>query len=215
MIKVLVTGFGAYTEAADNPSGVIAARLNDWQGSGVRIHGLLLPATSAGVGPSLAEAIERVRPDAVLLTGVTPGRAAVTIERIAINVQDFPIPDNDGAAPIDVAVVPGGPDAYFSTLPIKAILAAWRSHLIPSSVSNTAGTYVCNQTFYLARHLTEGRGVIAGLVHIPLASSSAAGVHPPPPSLDLDLLAEAVRIAAVVAATHRGPDVSLGAGTTG
>jgi pyroglutamyl-peptidase len=214
MSEVLLTGFGSYAEEADNPSGAIAVRLDGWQADGVRIHGLLLPVSSGGVGTILADAIERVRPDVVLVTGVTPGRAAVAVERIAINVMDFPIPDINGLSPIDEAVVAGGPSAYFSTLPIKAILAAWRSRHIPAYVSNSAGTYVCNQTFYLARRLTDDSRTIAGLVHIPLASSNAASVGQPLPSLDFDQLEEAVRIAAVVAATHRGADARLGAGAT-
>ena len=214
MKEVLLTGFGAYAEEADNPSGAIARRLDGWQEDGVRIRGVLLPVDSVRMAEMLAEAIETVRPDVVLVTGVTPGRAAVAVERIAINMQDFPIPDVKGVDPIDEAVVAGGPSAYFSTLPIKAILAEWRSRHIPAYVSNSAGTYVCNQTFYLARHLTEGSQVIAGLVHIPLVSSSAATVLPPPPSLSFELLEEAVRTAAVIAAKHRGTDLKLGAGAT-
>lgn len=204
MTEVLVTGFGSYADQADNPSGTIAMRLNGWESHGIRIHGVVLPVTSRGVGALLSDAIERLQPDVVVITGVAPGRAEVAVERLAANVRDFPIPDVDGFAPIDQAVVDGGPDAYFSTLPIKAILAAWRRLQIPSYVSNSAGTYVCNQTFYLARHFTENRIAVAGLVHIPPAS----------PALDLPMLEEAVRVAAIVAATHRGTDVQLGAGTT-
>jgi len=214
MSRVLLTGFGSYAEEADNPSGAIAARLDGAFMDGVSIHGLVLPVKSAGVGSALREAIERISPDVVLVTGVTPGRAAVSVERVAINVQDFPIPDVDGLTPVDEPVVDGGPSAYFSQLPIKAILSAWRERQIPGYVSNSAGTYVCNQTFYLARHLTDRSKMIAGLVHIPLACGNAAGVHPPPPSLHLDMLEAAVRTAAIVAATHRGPDLKLGAGST-
>jgi pyroglutamyl-peptidase len=214
MRNVLLTGFGAYAEEADNPSGAIAGRLNGVVADGVRINGLVLPVSSTGVGRALGEAIDRIRPDVVLVTGVTPGRAAVSVERIAINVRDFPIPDVDGATPVDEPVIPDGPSAYFSTLPIKAILAAWQDRGIPGYVSNSAGTYLCNQIFYLARHMTEGVDAIAGLVHIPLATRSAATSHPPPPSLHLDMLEDAVRTAAIVAATHTGPDLKRGAGMT-
>lgn len=214
MKTVLLTGFGAYAEETDNPSGAIARRLDGWRGDGAAIHGLLLPVRSVAVGPMLADAIQLIQPDVLLVTGVTPGRAAVAVERVAVNVMDFPIDDVDGVAPIDEPVTPGGPDAYFSTLPIKAILSAWRSRSIPAYVSNSAGTYLCNQTFYLARHFAEGHPMTAGLVHIPLASSSAAGQVPPPPSLDFGTLEEAVRLAAVVSATHIGVDFRLGAGST-
>jgi pyroglutamyl-peptidase len=204
MSEVLVTGFGAFAESEDNPSGRIATRLDGWNGDGVRIHGLVLPVRSGTVGRLLAAAIERVHPDVVIVTGVTPNRSEVAIERIGINVLDFPIADIDGVTPIDEPIVAGAPPAYFSTLPVKAILAGWQRRNIPAYVSNSAGTYVCNQTFYLARHLTEGKPLIAGLVHIPL----------PTPTLDLLQLEEAVRTAAVIAATHRGADLRLGAGTT-
>jgi len=215
MSQVLLTGFGAYAEEADNPSGAIAARLDGVVVDNVRINGIVLPVRSSRVGQTLSEAIARLRPDVVIITGVTPGRAAVAVERVAINVQDFPIPDVDGLEPVDEPVVADGPGAYFSTLPIKAILAAWEQKGIPSYVSNSAGTYVCNQTFYLARHLTERSGTIAGLVHIPLSSANAATAgRPPPPSLALDLLEDAVRTAAIVAAKPRGPDLKLGGGST-
>jgi pyroglutamyl-peptidase len=214
MTTVLLTGFGPYPEETDNPSAVIAMRLDGHSAEGVRIRSQVLPVSTNRVGEALADAIERVRPDVVLLTGVTPGRTAPAIERVAINVRDFPIADVDGVEAIDEPVVSGGPDAYFSTLPVKAILYRWRDVGLPGFVSNTAGTYLCNQIFYLARHLTNGTGVTAGLVHIPLAAHRAAVLEPPPPSASLDLLEEAVRTAAVVSATHQGADVRLPAGAT-
>jgi pyroglutamyl-peptidase len=205
MSNVLITGFGAFAESEDNPSGTIATQLDGWSRDGVRIRGLVLPVSSATVGRLLEDAIERVHPDVVMITGVTPGRSMVAVERVAINVLDFPIPDIDRITAIDEPVVVGAPSAYFSMLPVKAILAEWQRRKIPAYVSNSAGTYVCNQTFFLARHLTEGKPAIAGLVHIP----------PPGGTLDLARLEEAVCAAAVVAATHRGADLRLAAGATG
>jgi pyroglutamyl-peptidase len=150
-----------------------------------------------------------------VVTGVAPGRAAPALERVAVNVRDFPIPDVDGLNPIDEPVVDGGPDAYLSTLPVKAILARWRHDGIPGYVSNTAGAFLCNQIFYLARHLTREGPAIAGLVHIPVGPDRAARMARaslPPPSLPLDLLEQAVGLAAVVAASHEGPDLRLAAG---
>lgn len=214
MSVVLLTGFGAYEEEDHNPSGVIAANL-DGDGEGaVRIRGLVLPVSSGRVASLLAEAIETIQPDVLLVTGVTPGRAAVAVERVAINVRDFPIPDVDGATLIDEPIVETGPAAYFSSLPIKAILSAWREKQIPSYVSNSAGTYLCNQIFYLARHLTVSRSIPAGLVHIPLPSGSVAAAQQPEPPLCMERLRDAVRTAALVAAKHSGPDLKLGAGTT-
>lgn len=154
-----------------------------------------------------------MRVDVVLATGVAPGRPAVGIERVAVNVRDFPIEDVDGQQPIDRPVVPGGPVAYLSTVPVKAVVAAWRKAGIPGFVSNTSGTYLCNQVFYLARHLTDGTAVRAGFLHVPVAAHAAAG-DPPPPSQSLDQVVEAVRAGVHVAATHAGPDVELVAGMT-
>lgn len=212
MSVALVTGFGPYADQTDNPSGVIASRLDNHSIDGVRIRGCVLPVGTALVGAVLAEAIKRVQPEIVVVTGVAPGRTAPALERVAVNVRDFPIPDIDGHGPIDEVVVPDGPDAYLSTLPVKAILSRWGAEGIPGYVSNTAGTFVCNQTFYLARHLTRDTPTATGLVHIPAVSSQAATMIPPTPSLPAGLIEHAIRLAVMVAATHEGPDLPLGAG---
>lgn len=212
MTTILLTGFGPYGDEIQNPSGEIAARLDGEQIDDLSVRGVVLPVTTDEVGPALDRALQTIGPDVVVVTGVTPGRAALAVERVALNVRDFPIPDTDGAQPVDEPVIFGGPAAYLSSLPVKAILAAWRAEGFPGFVSNTAGTYVCNQTFYLARHLTEGTAVRAGLIHLPITASRASTMADPTPSLCLTLLERAVRRAAVVAATHRGADIPLAAG---
>ncbi|WP_280495589.1 peptidase C15, partial [Nocardia farcinica] len=178
MSRVLLTGFGAYGEERDNPSGWIARRLDGIRVDGARVAGRVLPVDTEGVRSALVAAIDEVGPEIVLVTGVAPGRPSPAVERVAINVRDFPVPDINGHTPIDLPVEPGGPEAYLSTLPIKAIVDGWRAAGIPSYVSNTAGTYLCNQTFYLARHLCAAR---AGMVHIPATPARAAVAGPPPP----------------------------------
>lgn len=213
MSTVLVTGFGDYADEADNPSGSIARRLDGLRVDGSDIVGVVLPVDTATVEAALAAALDRACPDVVVVTGVAPGRTAPALERVALNVRDFPIPDTDGREPVDEPVVADGPPAYLSTLPIKAVLDRWHRAGLPGYVSNTAGTYLCNQTFYLARHLTAGTAVRAGMVHIPVLPARAAGpAHPPLPSLPLDLIDQAVRSAISVAATHVGPDLRIGAG---
>lgn len=214
MKNVVVTGFGPYLEEPQNPSGAIAEALDQTVKNGVRIHGLVLPVSARAVGGIINDAIIKIRPDVLLITGVTPGRAAVAVERAALNVMDFPIPDIDGEEPVDEAVVPGGPSAYFSTLPIKKIVKEWRKGGIPSYVSNSAGTYVCNQTFYLSRHMTELSNIKAGLIHIPLSSASAAASSAPIASLGFETLLQAVLTAAIVSANHEGPDLKLSGGLT-
>jgi pyroglutamyl-peptidase len=209
---VLVTGFDDYGEETDNPSGALARRVDDRTVDGVRIHGCVLPVASQRVQSALTEAIRQVEPAVVIVTGIAPGRFAPAMERVAVNVLDFPIPDVDQHAPIDERVVVDGPSAYLSTLPVKAILARWLVEEIPGYVSNTAGTFVCNQTFYLARHLLAGTSVTAGLLHIPATPKRAVATAAPMPSMALELLERAVLSAAVVAATHEGPDLRLRAG---
>jgi pyroglutamyl-peptidase len=98
----------------------------------------------------------------------------VSVERVAINVMDARIPDNAGAQPIDVPVIEGGPAAYFSTLPIKALVAGLKAAGFPASVSQTAGTFVCNQVFYALQHTLTGQGIHSGFVHLPLLPEQAA-----------------------------------------
>ncbi len=209
MIRVLITGFGPYQEERDNPSGSIAESLDGTTVGPVSFSGCVLPVSARTAPKLLQRAIEECSPEVVLVTGVTPARERPALERVAINLTDYPIPDVDGFVAIDSPILAGAPAAYFSTLPIKAILANWRAAGIGGYVSNSAGTYLCNQLFYLAQHLTANTPSLSGLVHLPLPRSEPADAH-----LPLELLEDAVRRAAVVAATHVGPDLVLGAGST-
>lgn len=212
MSVALITGFGAFADQTTNVSSTLAASLDGRQVDDVRCVGRVLPVAGGRVGAELRAAVDQVQPDILLVTGVAPGRAAPALERVAINVRDFPVADVDGACPVDEPVVADGPDAYLSTLPIKAVLAAWRRAAIPGYVSNTAGTYVCNQTFYLARHITAGSSIRCGLVHLPVDPPMAAAQAAPPPSLPIETLEQAVVCAVTTTAAHRGKDAVLGAG---
>ncbi len=130
--------------------------------------------------------MDEVKPALVLCVGQAGGRAQLSLERVAINVDDARIPDNAGACPIDAAIATDGPAAYFTTLPIKAMLAALREAGFPAEVSQTAGTYVCNHVFYglmhALRHDQSVPGVRGGFIHIPYSPEQAAH-HPGAPSL--------------------------------
>lgn len=156
-----------------------------------------LPCVIGKVVGVLRQAIAETRPDVVICLGQAGGRSDVSIERVAINVVDARIPDNEGRQPIDEPVVEGGPAAYFSTLPIKAIVRDLRAAGVPASVSSTAGTYNCNTIFYgLAHYIaTEQPALRGGFVHVPYLPEMAAH-HPGQPSLALDTLIEAVKIMA-------------------
>jgi pyroglutamyl-peptidase len=123
----------------------------------------------------------------------------LSIERVAINLNDARIPDNLGEQPIDTPVVPGGPAAYFSTLPIKAMVRALREAGIPASVSQTAGTFVCNQVFYNLQHLLAGSAVRSGFIHVPALPEQAARAAPGQPSMALAVQVDGLRIAALTA----------------
>lgn len=212
MTVALITGFGPFADQTRNVSGSIAESLHGRQLDDVRCVGLVLPVAGGRVAAELRAAVDRTQPDILLVTGVAPGRTAPALERVAINVRDFPVADIDGSTPVDEPVVAGGPDAYFTTLPIKSILGGWRHRAIPGYVSNTAGTYVCNQTFYLARHITAERGIRCGLVHLPVDPAMAATKAVPPPSLPVQTLEQAVICAVSFTAAHEGKDSVLGAG---
>lgn len=167
--------------------------------------------TTTGAPRVLKEAIDHYRPRLVVSLGLANGRSMLALERVAINVLDFPIPDNDGFQPVDKPVVEGGPTAYLTTLPIKAILVAWREAGLPGYVSNTAGAYVCNQSFYHSLHLSQDYGYRAGLLHVPCLPEQAAHLKGAAPSMSLDLMVEAVKIALQVS-VRRPKDIVRPAG---
>ncbi|HSQ73350.1 MAG TPA: pyroglutamyl-peptidase I, partial [Rubrivivax sp.] len=151
---------------------------------------------------ALGAVLARQRLGIVLALGQASGRSDFSVERIAINVDDARIPCNAGRRPIDEPVVPGAPAAYFGTLPIKAIVATLREAGLPASVSQSAGTYVCNHVFYGLMHALRRRpGVRAGFMHLPLLPEQAAAQAAVrvPPSLPLTTLVHGVRLALATA----------------
>lgn len=174
MQTVLLTGFEPFDNDLVNPSWEAARELDGVQVSeGVQIVARCLPCAFATAGEYLAQLISELKPAMVIATGLAPGRSEISIERVAININDARIPDNLGQQPIDTAVVVDGPAAYFSSLPIKAIVKALRDAGFAAAVSQTAGTFVCNQVFYLLQHRLAGAGVRSGFIHVP--SSPPAG----------------------------------------
>ena len=192
MKTVLLTGFEPFGGAARNPSGEIALAWDGREVAGARIVGAVLPCVFGSARRELDLLLRRHRPAATPRQSTTAGRTAITPERVAINVDDARIPDNAGRRPIDLPIVRGGPVAYWSTLPIKAIVAELRSRGVPAEVSQTAGTFLCNHVFYALMHaVRRRRGVKAGFVHVPAMSEAAA---PGEPSLPLAGLTEAAGV---------------------
>ncbi len=166
--SVLITGFEPFGENRRNPSAEIAQALDGKVLGGRTVVGAVLPCEFGVSMRVLRGLVREHRPEVVICVGLANGRTAITPERVALNLDDARIRDNAGKQPIDRAVVRGGPTAYWSTLPVKAIVAALGRRRIPASVSQTAGTFVCNHVFYgLMHELRRSRGVRGGFIHVP------------------------------------------------
>lgn len=174
-MKILVTGFTPFGGESINPAWLAVQALPDVIG-GWQVHKAEVPTVFVASRACLTELVETLRPDAVICVGQAGGRDAVTIERVAINVMDAALPDNDGNQPQDVPVVPEAPAAYFATLPIKAMVAAMQAASLPAKVSNTAGTFVCNTLMYHLLHLgaTKYPSMIGGFIHVPYVPEQVA-----------------------------------------
>ncbi|HEX6442006.1 MAG TPA: pyroglutamyl-peptidase I [Stellaceae bacterium] len=210
-MKALVTGFEPFGGELVNPAIEAVHRLPQQLGA-VEIHAALLPAVFGRAIDALEDAILASDPDIVLCVGQAGGRAALSLERVAINLDDARIPDNAGQQPIDRPIVPGGPAAYFATLPIKAAAAALREAGLPALVSNTAGTFVCNHVFYGLMHLTASRRLPlrGGFLHVPYLPSQAVRQQGAP-SMALDDIARGIEIVLSVAAA-RTEDIAVAEG---
>ena len=168
MKKILITGFEPFGGARINPALEAIKKLTNTKLNGGEIVTCEVPVTRFTSLQAIIGAIETHQPDVVVTVGQASGRAAITPERVAINVDDFRIPDNGGNQPIDEPIITEGPNAYFTTLPIKAITHALQQKGIPCQVSNTAGTFVCNHVFYGIQHYLKDSHIKHGFVHIPL-----------------------------------------------
>jgi pyroglutamyl-peptidase len=201
-MKALITGFEPFGGEAVNPALEALQRLPAQLGA-LGIVTAILPAVFGRALDALEDAIVATDPDIVLCVGQAGGRAALSLERVAINVDDARIPDNAGQQPIDRPIVAGAPAAYFATLPIKAAAAALRDAGLPAVISNTAGTFVCNHVFYGLMHLAASRRLRlrGGFLHVPFLPSQAARQHDAP-SMALDDIARGIEIVLAVAAAR-------------
>lgn len=164
----LLTGFAPFAGEAINPSWQAIRHLDGRTVDGHRVVAVELPCEFDASLPRLWHAIRATNPRVVIAVGLAGGRAGLSLERVAINLIDARIPDNAGAQPIDVPVLRGGAAAFFATLPLKATLVELRRAAIPAQLSQTAGTYVCNQVFYALLHaLRRRRTARAGFIHVP------------------------------------------------
>jgi pyroglutamyl-peptidase len=207
---VLVTGFEPFGGSDENPSWLAAQALHGREIGGHRVVGASLPTVFGDAIGRLRELLLGHRPALVVCTGQAGGRVAVSLERVAINVNDARIPDNAGAQPVDTPVIEGTPAAYFTTLPIKAMLAAMLDAGIAAEVSQTAGTFVCNHVFYGLMHELATRpelaGTRGGFIHVPWLPAQGQ------PSMPLDKIVAGLQVAIECALVTRR-DIRRQAGT--
>lgn len=187
-MKILVTGFDPFGGEKINPSYEAVKRLPDMIDD-AEIIKMEIPTVMGKSVDVLSEKIEEIWPDAVVSVGQAGGANAIRVERIAVNLDDYRIPDNEGNQPVDMPIYVGGPNAYFSTLPIKEMRDALENRGIAAEISNSAGLFVCNHVFYSVRHLCEtkyaGKGIISGFIHVPFVPEQTKD-KPDVPAMELD-----------------------------
>ncbi|WP_125719493.1 pyroglutamyl-peptidase I [Pseudoalteromonas rubra] len=211
---VLLTGFEPFGGESINPSWQAVHQLDGCHIAGHTIRTKELRCEFDHALTQLNRAIDKYAPALVLCVGQAGGRADISIERVAININDARIPDNAGAQPIDTPVLAGGPAAYFAALPVKHMLNDLRQAQIPASISNTAGTYVCNHVMYgllhyISEHQLNCRG---GFIHIPYLPEQAMH-HSGAPSMSAPQVIDALKVMISSALSHDS-DLEIAAGTT-
>ena len=187
MNKVLLTGFEPFGKATSNPSAEIVKQI-----SGEKIVTAILPVAYTQSADQLLALIAEHNPDVVICLGQAEGRTQITPEKVAINLDDARLADNEGMLRNDVKIVEDGPDAYFSTLPVKEMVEAAKAQGIPAAVSLSAGAFLCNHVFYIAQNKLVGTKIRSGFIHVPLMDSQAPE-FPGLPTMPLDQMVTAVR----------------------
>ena len=211
---VLLTGFAPFAGECVNPSERIVAELDGTTIAGCRVVGAVLPVAFAATRRGIEDLLDLHSPRLVLAIGQAGGRAALSLERVAINLVDARIADETGTQPVDESVVADAPAAYFPRLPLKAMRARLQGLGIPAELSLSAGTFVCNQAFFALMHrlATHHPGIRGGFIHVPWLPEQAAA-HPGEPSMALETMVDGVR-AAIDCALTTDRDLHVAGGTT-
>lgn len=198
---ILLTGFEPFGGDSSNPSWAVAQALDGLEIGAFRVRADRLSVDGSRAPKALRNLIDKHQPAAVVMLGLARGRVQIALERVAVNLLDYRIPDNTGRVRHGEPIVRGGPDAYLTTLPVQAILKAWHARTMPGYVSNTAGLYLCNQVFYAARHhlaSSQRDRVPAGFIHLP--SDESLVLNSPEAFVPLEFQVRAVRVALEVIA---------------
>ena len=191
MKRVLLTGFEPFNKASSNPTQELVRILETEKLPNVTTA--TLPVEFGRAGLIACQLIDEFKPDVVIALGQAEGRAEITPEKIAINLDNARIPDNAGNMPSGTEIIPGGPDGYFSTLPVEEIVKTLQEEKLPASVSYSAGTFVCNNVFYLIQSHCKGKNIKSGFVHVPLMESQAAE-FPGLPVFSIEMMLKATKI---------------------
>ena len=213
-MKILVTGFDPFGGEKVNPA-LEAVKSLPSEIHGAEIHWVEIPTVFYRSAEVLEAEIVRFQPDAVLCIGQAGGRASLTPERVAINQDDARIPDNQGNQPIDTPIRLDGQAAYFSTLPIKAMVHAIKEEGLPATVSNTAGTFVCNHLMYQALYLADKKfpNMRAGFMRIPYMTEQVIN-KPNTASMNLTDIVRGIEAAIGAIVDYKDKDIKLVGGTT-
>lgn len=203
MRTVLLTGFEPFENEPINPSWEAVRALDGERIDDAVIVARQLPCVFGVSNAAMAALVAELRPALAIAVGQAGGRTEMSVERIAINIDDARIADNAGSQPVDAVIEQEGPAAYFASLPIKAMVRDMRAAGVPAGVSQTAGTFVCNHVFYglmhgLANGASADAGTRGGFIHIPYLPEQAAR-HPGQPSLSLETLIAGLRCAVTTA----------------
>lgn len=211
--KVLLTGFEPFGGERVNPSWEAVKQLHGEVIEDVTLVAEQIPTVFGKSVAVMEQLIQQHNPDIVICVGQAGGRLHITPERVAINMDDARIPDNQGNQPIDEPITDNGPVAYWSTIPIKRIVENMKESNIPASVSHTAGTFVCNHIFYgLMDYITlNSSSIRGGFIHIPFIPEQT--INKEAPSLSLETIVKGIKIAAVTAAKYES-DIHTVGGTT-
>lgn len=212
MKKVLITGFDPFGGEKINPALEAVKKINS-NIAGAEVIKVEIPTVFRKSLEKLEEAIVTNKPDIVICIGQAGGRFDITPERVAINLDDARIKDNDGNQPLDISIFEDGENAYFSNLPIKAMVEEMRSNGIPSSVSNTAGTFVCNHVMYGLLYMLDKKfdNIKGGFIHVPFIPSQAV-TKGNVPSMSLEHITKGLECA-IKAAVENNADIKAIGGT--
>lgn len=212
-MKILVSGFDPFGGEKINPA-IESVKLLPNEIKGAKIIKVEIPTVARKSLKKLEEVIEIEKPDVVLSVGQAGGRTDISVERVGINMDDFRIKDNEGNQPIDEKIAKDGPDAYLVTIPIKAMVQKMIENKIPASVSNTAGTFVCNHVCYGMAHLasTKYPNMRTGFVHIPFLPEQVVDKRNMP-SMPLELIAKGLEYA-IEAIVENKEDIKVEGGAT-